>query len=264
MFSLFARASTSGNSTALPPTLHGHQRRTEFAHYLLSMPERKLNRDSAKFEMYSDDNPVADLRQFAPQLPMRRILFDRCPFNVDLKANDLLNASTGLETKDLTCSYLTPCHQPLQIWTKHVSKDHAFYVCPYVDRKDFPKALASTSNWMFGIKYALEQSQTRLRGFMVVPAWDGSVFACMYLMTVTGPAIILEPWISEVHVFHQVSPQRAHLRKDSINFSEGYVSDMPMVALFLDSSKSSQDPISFHDHHLGSRPVNWEYYKKQT
>ena len=257
MFSLFSRASTSTNNTALPPTLHGHQGRTEFAHYLLSMPERKWDTDSAKFALYSDDNRVADLRQFAPPLPMRRILFDRCPFNVDLSANDLLNAFTGLDTKDLTCSYLTPCHQPLQIWTKHVSKEHAFYVCPYVDRKDFPKALASTSNWMFGIKNALEQSQTRLRGFMIVPAWDKSVFARMYLMTASGPAIILKPWISEVHVFHQVSPQRASLRNGSINISEGYVSDMPLVAILLDSAKTAQDPISFHDHHLGSKPVNW-------
>ena len=74
-------------------------------------------------------------------------------------------------------------------------------------------------------------------------------------MTASGPAIILKPWISEVRGFHQVAPQRAALRNGCIQISEGYVSDKPMVALFLDSSKSTQDPISFHDHHFGSNLV---------
>ena len=138
MFSLFARALTPTHNTALPPTLYGHQGRTEFAHYLLSMPETKWDTDSANFALYSDDKRVADLRHFGQPLPMRRILIEQCPFNMDLNANDLFNAFTGLDTKDLTWSCLTPCHQPLQIWTKHVSKDHAFYFRPYVDKKRLP------------------------------------------------------------------------------------------------------------------------------
>ena len=128
-------------------------------------------------------------------------------------------------------------------------------------RKDFPKVLSSTSNWMLGIKNALERDQTRLRGFMGVPAWDKTVFARIYLMTASGPAIILKPWISEVHVFHQVYPPRPSLRNGSINISESYVSEMPMVTLFMESSESGQDRISFHDHHLCSQPVNWGLQK---
>ena len=79
----------------------------------------------------------------------------------------------------------------------------------------------------------------------------------MYLMIASGPAIILKNWIPEVHVFHQVAPQRAAARNGSVQISEGYVSDMPLVALFLDSTKSAQDPIFFENHPLGSRPLNW-------
>ena len=34
-----------------------------------------------------------------------------------------------------------------------------------------------------------------------------------------------------------------------------------MFALVLDSSRAAQEPITFHDHHLGSRPVNWGLLK---
>ena len=63
--------------------------------------------------------------------------------------------------------------------TYRINNDTAFYACPYVDRKDFPQALASTSQWMFSIKSQFEQTQKRLQGWMVVPAWDKSVFAKM-------------------------------------------------------------------------------------
>ena len=92
---------------------------------------------------------------------------------------------------------------------------------------------------------------------MALPGWDKSVLARRYLMTASGPAIIIGNWIAEVHGFHKVAPQGAALRNGSVQISEGYVSDMPLVALFRDSSKSNQDPISLHDHHLGPRPVNW-------
>ena len=90
---------------------------------------------------------------------------------------------------------------------------------------------------------------------VLVPGWDKSTFARMYLMTASGPAIILNQWISEIHVFHQTAPQRAALRNGSIQISEGHVSDMPLVAMSLDSSESSQDPIFFQDNHLGPGPV---------
>ena len=49
-----------------------------------------------------------------------------------------------------------------------------------------------------------------------------------------------------------------------MQISEGYVSDMPLVALLLDSTTSAQDPIFFQDHYLGSRPVNWGLEKAKV
>ena len=78
---------------------------------------------------------------------------------------------------------------------------------------------------------------------MIVRGWYKSVFARMYLMTASGPAIILKPWMAEVHVCHKVAPQCASVRNGAINISESYVFDMPLVALFSDPSKSIQEPI---------------------
>ena len=261
MFGWFTKTNTTSDSGVLPPTPHGSQGTTAFAQYLLQLPEQKWETETAKFQLYNNNQRVADLRQFGPPLAMRQALFNRSPFAMDLNANDLLNGFTGLGTKNLECHYLTPCHDPLTTWAQHIKPDSIFYICPYVDRKDFPRALASTSQWMFSLKGKFEQSQARLRGWMVVPGWDKSTFARKYLMTASGPAIILKQWISEIHVFHQTAPQRAALRNGSIQISEGHVSDMPLVAMFLDSSKSSQDPILFQDHHLGPRPMNWGLQK---
>ena len=70
--------------------------------------------------------------------------------------------------------------------------DSSFFLCPYVDRKDFPRALASNSQCTFTIKSKFEQTQHRIKGWMVLPGWDKSVFERMYLMMASGPGIILK------------------------------------------------------------------------
>ena len=254
MWNIFRwQSNTNGAETKIPPTLHGSQGKTEFATYLSGLPERTWDTPVGKFRMYNDNTRVADLRQYGPPVAMRKIMVARHKFNLDLQANDLLNAFTGLDTGNKTCNYLTPCYNPLNTWAQHLTPESSFYVNPFVDRKEFPKALASTSQWMFPIKGKMERTQTRVKGWMVVPCWDKSVFAKMYLMTASGPAIIPKQGIAQVHVFHQVDPQWAALRNGSIQRSDGYVSDMPMIVLFLDSSKTAQEPITFQDHHFGSR-----------
>ena len=262
MWGIFSwQSNTNGAETQIPPTLHGSQGKTEFATYLSGLPQRTWDTPVAKLTMYNDNTTVAELRQYRPPVAMRKTIFAPHKSNLDLQADDLVNVFTRLDSENETCNSLTPCNNPLNTLAQPLTPDSSFYVNPFVERKEFPKALASTSQWMNSVKSEMKQARTRVKRWMVVPSWNKSVFAKMYLMRASGPAIILKQWIAKVHVFHQVAPQRAALRNGSIQISDGYVSDMPMFALFLDSSKAAHEPITFHDRHLGSRPVNWGLQK---
>ena len=196
-FALQSNSMTPDNSNAnILPTIHGFQGTTHFAQHVLQLPDHMWETAAAKYVLYNNDQRVADLRPFGPPMAMRQILFNKWRYTVDLDTNDLLNGFTGLNTNDTECSYLTPCHSLLTTWASHVDPDSSFSLCPFVDRKDFPPTLASSSKWMFNIKGTFEQAQARVATWMVVPRWDKSIFARMYLMTASGPAIILENWIA--------------------------------------------------------------------
>ena len=122
---LRGRAVGSASTPSLQATLHGSQGKTEFATYLSGLPERNWDTPVAKFTLYNDNHRVADLRQYGPPVAMRKAMFAR--HKLDLQANDLLNAFTGLDTGNEACNYLTPCHNPLNTWAQHLTPDSSFY-----------------------------------------------------------------------------------------------------------------------------------------
>ena len=223
---------------------------------LLATPKTSWENDYVKFGTYEEGTRMLDSKLFIAQSNIRQFLYNRHPFDRDLRGTNFTNAFINIDiNKQTQHTYLSPAHDSFIHQDEYMPKV-AFYLAPPMDKAGLPPMVKTSKHYVELLKSHFASPSTPTRGWSITTSYDREVTSKSYLPTMNVSLVQIKDFIAEIHVFKETKNQSASVRNNTPNLVETHRQYLLVVALWLDSRKSKTDEIQFFDVHLYEPPLS--------
>ena len=217
---------------------------------LLATIKTSWENDYVEFGTYEEGTRMFDSKLFIAHSNICKFLYNRHPFDRDLRGTDFTNAFINIEiNKQTQHTYLSPAHELFMHKDEYMPKV-AFYLAPPMDKTGLPPMVKTSKHYVELLKSRFASPSIPTRGWFITTSYDREVTSKSYLPTMNGSLVPIKDFIAEIHVFKETKNEFALVRNNTPNFVETNGQSLPVVVLWLDSRKSKTDEIQFFDVNL--------------
>ena len=124
-----------------------------------------------------------DCKRFIAHSKVRQFLYNKHPFDRDLRGTDFTNAFINIDiNKQTQHSYLSPAHD-LSFHKHEYLPRVAFYLAPPIDKAGLPPTLKTSKHYVEFLKTKLFSQSTPIRGWFITTSFDREISSKAFLPT---------------------------------------------------------------------------------
>ena len=173
--SFFGLGSKSKLPTIPPPSPFPISKGLTYgAAQLLATPKTSWENDYIKFGTYEEGTRMFDSKLFIAHSNIRQFLYNRHPFDRDLRDTDFTNAFIIDINKQTQHTHLSPAHDLFMHKDEYMPKV-AFYLAHPMDKTGLPPMVKTSKHYVELMKSRFASPSTPTRGWFITTSYDREV-----------------------------------------------------------------------------------------
>ena len=176
---------------------------TYCAAQVLATRKTSWENDYVQFGTYKEGARMFDSKLFIAHSNISQFLYNRHPFDRDLRGIDFTNDFINIDiNKQTQHTYLSPAHNLFFHKDEYMPKV-AFYLAPPMDKTGLPPMVKASKHYVEFLKNRFASPSTPTCGWFITTSYDREVTSKSYLPTMNGSLVQIQHFIAEIHVFKE-------------------------------------------------------------